>query len=312
MGDKLKTLIVADNMNFLVWVNKYPFQTKIISSNNNGLIKKGIYLLTFNHKIRLLSNFYDIIFCEEFDRWASITSHASSKPVFIRLHRYEIHEQTYIKKANLDNIASIIAVSDHYKELIDEYFNGEVPVHVIPNAIDTKKFTFNENINTPLRICTVSNLIPRKRIFDLIINNPELEINIGGKGIEQIILERIIRRLELNARLRGFVELPQFYHDNDIFIMNSSDESFGVSMIEAMSCGLIPFCYAWEGIEEILPKEHIYYNYDELREKLAHLNDMPHQKLMGIKKQMRAIIEERYNVEDQTKRFIDLFEGDIS
>jgi len=298
---------VADNTHFLDWVNKYPFKTKIIRSNNHGLIKRGINLFTFNHKIKLFSKFYDIIFCEFFDRWASIASHASSKPIFIRLHRYEIHEQTYTKKANLDNIASIIAVSNHYKELIEEYLNHEVPINVIPNAIDIEKFSFNEKINTPLKICTLSNLIPRKRIFDLIVNNPELEINIGGKGIEQITLERTIKRLNLKAKLHGFVEIPWFYHQHDIFIMNSNDESFGISLIEAMSCGLIPLCYAWEGIEEILPSEHIYYNYDELKEKASILSSMSPKEILRIKENMRVLVEEKYNVEDQTKRFIDLF-----
>ena len=294
-------------MLFLDWVNNYPFKTKIISSNNNGLIKRGINLLTFNHKIKLFSKFYDIIFCEFFNRWASRASHASSKPIFIRLHRAEIHDPTYIKNANLDNIASIIAVSDHYKALIDEYFNNEVPINVIRNAVDIEKFNFNEKINAPLKICTLSNLIPRKRIFDLIVNNPELEINIGGKGIEQITLERTISRLNLKAKLHGFAELPWFYHQHDIFIMNSSDESFGVSLIEAMSCGLIPLCYAWEGIEEILPSENIYYNYDELKDKISSLSNMPHEKILSIKKNMRVLVEKKYNVENQTKRFIDLF-----
>jgi len=294
-------------MHFLDWVNNYPFKIKIINSNNNGLIKKGINLLTFNHKIKLFSKFYDIIFCEFFNRWASRVSHASSKPIFIRLHRGEIYDPIYIKKANLDNIASIIAVSDHYKKLIDEYLNNEVPINVIPNAIDIEKFSFNEKINTPLKICTLSNLIPRKRIFDLIINNPGLEINIGGKGIEQITLKRTIRRLSLKAKLRGFVELPWFYHQHDIFIMNSSDESFGVSLIEAMSCGLIPLCYAWEGIEEILPSEYIYYNYDELIEKISTLINMSSKEILRVKKDMRFLVERKYNVENQTKRFIDLF-----
>ena len=291
------------------WVNSYPFRTKIISTATNGLLKKGYNLFTFNHRINLYSKFYEIIFCEFFNRWASKTSHASSKPVFIRLHRYEVHDPTYVKNANLGNVASIITVSEYYRELIEEYLDDEVPVNVIPNAIDTKKFSFNEKINAPLKICTLSTLIPRKRIFDLIVNNPELEIDIGGKGIEQIILERTIRRLNLKAKLQGFVELPSFYHQHDVFIMNSSDESCGVSMIEAMGCGLIPLCYAWEGIEEILPSEQIYHSYDELREKLGRLNDMSTKKLLGVKKDMRELVERRHNVEDQTKRFIDLFEG---
>ena len=308
----MKTLIVADNKNFLDWSGKYPFKTKIISPNYKGTIGKGINLLSFDFNIKLFSRLYDIVFCEFFNRWASRASHASSKPVFIRLHRGEIYDPTHLKTARLDNIATIIAVSEHYKNLIDEYFNYEVPVTVIPNAIDTEKFSFNEKINDPLKICTLSMLVPRKRLFDLIVNNPELGINIGGKGIEKITLERAVRRLNLKAKLYGFVELPLFLQQHDIFIQNSSDESFGVSMIEAMSCGLIPFCYAWEGIEEILPPEHIYHDYDELKEKMMRVNDMSSKQILGIKKNMRAIVEKNYNVEDQTKRFIDLFEGGIS
>ena len=107
----MKTLIITEHMNFLDWVDKYPFKTKIIKINNNGLMKRGINLFTFNHKIKLLSKFYDVIFCEFFHTWASRASHASSKPIFVRLHRSELYKQTDLKSANLDNIASIIAVS---------------------------------------------------------------------------------------------------------------------------------------------------------------------------------------------------------
>lgn len=303
----MKTLILADNTYFLDWVYNYPFKTKIINSTKSGSIEKGVNLLTFSHKIRLLSYLHDIVFCEFFTKWASKASHASSKPIFIRLHRYEIHDPTDIKTADLDNIASIIAVSKYYKELIEEYFKGDVPVTVIPNAIDTSKFSFSEKTNTPLKLCTLSSLTPRKRVFDLITNNPKLEINIGGRGIEQTILERTISRLNLKAQLHGFVELPQFYHQHDVFIQNSSDESFGVSLIEAMSCGLIPLCYAWGGIEEILPKYHIYHNYDELKEKISSLSNMSPKEILRVKKDMRVLVERKYNVEDQTKRFIDLF-----
>ena len=104
-----------------------------------------------------------------------------------------------------------------------------------------------------------------------------------------------------------FVKLPSFYYDHDIFLMNSSDESFGVSMIEAMSCGLIPLCFSWGGIEEILPQENIYKNYAELNDKLKLLNNHSDDELLKIKHKMRKLVEEKYTLKIQVNKFIKLF-----
>jgi phosphatidylinositol glycan class A protein len=208
---------------------------------------------------------------------------------------------------NIKNIKTIITVSQYYKSLVIEVLGGNIPVVVVPNGIDTNIFKFESKVNSPLKICTLGLLIPRKRVFDLIVNNPELKINIGGKGSEKITLEKIIKKFKIKAKLHGFVKLPSFYYDHDIFLMNSSDESFGVSMIEAMSCGLIPLCFSWGGIEEILPQENIYKNYAELNDKLKLLNNHSDDELLKIKHKMRKLVEEKYTLKIQVNKFIKLF-----
>lgn len=302
----MKLLIITHNTNFLQWVDEYDDKVKIIKYDTDWGFRKS-YKLIFYIRIRILSYFYDVIFCDFFTFLTSWTSHASSKPIYIRLHRYEIHNPNLLLNVNIKNIKTIITVSKYYKSLVIEVLGDNIPVVVVPNGIDTNIFKFESEVNHPLKICTLGLLIPRKRVFDLIVNNPGLNINIGGKGIEKITLEKIIKKFKIKAKLHGFVKLPSFYYDHDIFLMNSSDESCGVSMIEAMSCGLIPLCFSWGGIEEILPQENIYKNYAELNDKLKLLNNHSDDELLKIKHKMRKLVEEKYTLEIQVNKFIKLF-----
>jgi len=303
-----RMLIITSNPYFLDWIKKVPFDVKLFKVKTNmSRVRKVFFYATLKPKLKILSHKYDIIFCDWFDELASITSRVSLKPIFVRLHRYEAHNPLHIRTANLKNIKAIITVSNFYKMIVKEIVGDEVPIYVVPNGVDTEKFSFNPHIHNPLRICTVSNLVPRKRIFDLIVNNPELEIDIGGEGEEKRILEDAIKRFDLKAKLYGFVRLPEFYHQHDIFIMNSSDESFGVALVEAMSCGLIPLCFAWHGVKEILPRDYLYYDYQEMNEKIRRFKEMPKTQLMRIKREIRKIVESRFTLERQAQNFISIF-----
>lgn len=299
---------MASNTNFLDWLKKYPYKTRIISYNKDmSRLRKAFFWLLLKPMFKLLSYKYDVIFCDWFDELASIMSKVSSKSIFIRLHRSEVYGSKFLKESKLGNIKCIITVSNYYKNIVSNLYDENIPICVVPNGIDTTKYSFNPRINRPLKLCTLSNLIPRKRIFDLIVNNPDLAINIGGDGIERMILENAIDRFSLKAKLHGFVELPDFYHKHDIFIINSSDESFGVSIIEAMSCGLIPLSFSRPEAEEILPKEYLYRDYDEMRKKIAQLMDKTDEELMKIKQEMRSIVESKFSLECQVTQFLSLF-----
>lgn len=300
-------LVIATNLRFLDWIKKLPFNVKIFKvSTSMSRTRKAFFYATLKPKLKILSWKYDIVFCDWFDEMASVMSRTSKKPIYVRLHRNEAHNPIHIRTAKLENIKAIITVSNFYKNIVKEIVGDKIQVYVVPNGVDTEFFSYNPHIHTPLRICTLSYLTPRKRIFDLIVNNPDLEINIGGEGGEKRILEDAIKRFNLKARLYGFVKLPEFYHQHDIFIMNSSDESFGVALIEAMSCGLIPLCFAWHGVEEILPPEHIYYNYEELREKISQIKEMSNTEITHIKRKIRSIIQSKFSLEEQAKSFISI------
>lgn len=304
----VKMLVITANTYFLDWIKKVPFNVEIFEvSTSMSRIRKAFFYATLKPKLKMLSWKYDIVFCDWFDEMASITSRVSVKPIYIRLHRYEAHNAAHIRTAKLENVKGIITVSEFYRRIVKEIVGDKVPVYVVPNGVDTEKFNYNQQIHTPLRICTVSNLVPRKRILDLIVNYPDFRIDIGGEGEEKRILEDAVKRFNLKAKLHGFVKLPDFYHQHDIFTMNSGDESFGVALVEAMSCGLIPLCFAWHGVEDILPREQIYYDYEELREKIRVLRGMSKKDLYKVKTKMRSIVESKFTLEQQAEKFVTIF-----
>jgi len=304
----MRVLIISANSNFLSWRTK--FNHKLIEYDISWPpIKKALFLMTFKPKIKILSYFYDIIFCEWFGVFAKRTMDTSSKPIYIRLHRTEAHKKDTFKNVNFNKIRAIITVSNYYKNIVEEKINKKVKVVTIQNGLNIEDFPLKPNINRPLKICTLSNLTHRKRIFDLIINNPHIEIDIGGDGEEKYILQDAIQKFNSKAIIHGRVELPKFYHEHDIFLSNSSDEGCAYNLIEAMSCGLIPLCFKWGGIEEVLPEWHTYKTYEELNKKLTLISNMTEEELIKIKIQMRKIVESKFTIELQAEKFYRVFKN---
>lgn len=305
-----KLLVIASNTHFLDWLKEVPWDVKVWAFpwSNMSTLDKGVFYLTFKLKLNLVSRTYDVVFCDWFDHISALASKSSSKPIFVRAHRCEVDSSMGFKMANLGNVKAIITVTNAKKKNVRDIIGDSIPIYVVPNGVDTQKFTYNPYVHRPLKICSVSYLSPKKRLFDLIVNDPELKMDIGGIGLEHRTLAYAIRKFKSNARLFGWVELPEFYHNHDIFIMNSEDEGFPVVLIEAMSCGLIPLCFAWDGVEEILPQDNIYQNYEELQEKIQKIKQMSHTEIIRLKKKMRHIVGSKFTLEQQAKNFISLFE----
>lgn len=305
----IKLLVITSNLHFLDFIKFLPYQKKIFYIDlNKRLVEKAFFYLTLKHRLKYLSLRYDIIFCDWYHKFATLMSHVSSKPIFIRLHRSEIDEPFNIQKANFQNIKGIITVSQQYKNNLMQLIGDKTKIHVIYNGVDPEKFSFNPKINRPLKICSLGNLNSRKRTFDLIVNNPQLKLDIGGQGEGKRILEQTIKKFTLKAKLHNYVDLPKFYHEHDIFIHNSMDEGCCVSLLEAMSCGLIPLCFEYPGIIEIIPKEFTFRQYKELENKIIKLNEKSDTEILSIKRQFREIIQKRFDLQTQAKNFSNFFE----
>lgn len=168
--------------------------------------------------------------------------------------KYSLYFRNRLKKA-LKNSTLLSARSEFLKKELNADFI--LPSFVEKESIKEKK-SFNQN---KLKIITLSKLIKRKNL-NLVIKalseiDFDFEYKIYGKGIEYKNLSNLIKKLNLQDKIKI---LPYISHDlifkkldeNDIFILPSIKETFGLAYLEALSRGLITIGIKNEGIDGII------------------------------------------------------------
>jgi glycosyltransferase involved in cell wall biosynthesis len=133
-------------------------------------------------------------------------------------------------------------------------------IEVVPLGVDLDRFAFEGDprrtrqaldlpVDRPILLC-VRRLVPRmglERLLDAMAEvrhaRPDVLLLIAGSGfLADALAERIRQRgLEGQVRMLGYVseaELPGLYRTADLCVMPSiALEGFGLSTIEALSCG---------------------------------------------------------------------------
>ncbi len=121
-------------------------------------------------------------------------------------------------------------------------------ITVIPNGIDLAQFTPPRGNRGPV-IAYVGSLIPRKGVIyllramaRLVHMHPSLRLVIVGEGIEKIPLQETARDLGISAQV-SFVgeasreQVRSWMQQARIFVLPSTEEGFGVVLLEALACG---------------------------------------------------------------------------
>jgi glycosyltransferase involved in cell wall biosynthesis len=129
----------------------------------------------------------------------------------------------------------------------------KVTFQYIPNVVDTEFFVPNmgkKNSANAIQICSVGNLTKNKNhtllisaVKILLEKGIKIKLVIAGFGSEMAALKQQIKALNLTKHVylagpksrAGVLELLQ---SSDFFVLPSKKETFGVVLIEAMSCGL--------------------------------------------------------------------------
>jgi N-acetyl-alpha-D-glucosaminyl L-malate synthase BshA len=137
------------------------------------------------------------------------------------------------------------------------------PIDVIPNFVDTERFRPRPELRrcpNPLAV-HVSNFRKVKRVpwlveaFAQASEGTQAELVLVGDGPDRAEAAERARTLGLGKRARFLGErdaLPELLAPADIFLLTSSEESFGLSALEALSCGVPVVATAVGGVPEVV------------------------------------------------------------
>jgi glycosyltransferase involved in cell wall biosynthesis len=162
----------------------------------------------------------------------------------------------------------IFCVSGVVREQLLLAYNISVPMQIVYHSYNNHIFYRDKNVihKKPFKFLYVGRLVPNKGIIALLslLDNfleHEFELGIVGSGVLQQEVEKYAEKyknLKFYGRLNSYL-LGDIYRQYDVFLLPSEkgksgdwEELFGMALIEAMACGLVPIATNHVGPKEII------------------------------------------------------------
>lgn len=174
---------------------------------------------------------------------------------------------------------------------------GLKEVEVIPYPIDTSIFRpFRTERNERFSLIYVGQFRKDKRVPLILKAVKGLDVDlylIGGLGADSMYIKKYSKSQD-NIKVFGFIpnqKLPKIYSRCHVYVNASESETFGLSMAEAMACGLPVVSMQNLGAQELVKRGtgFIVDTDKEMREKIIHLKDNDTLRLDMGKKAIKRI-----------------------
>jgi glycosyltransferase involved in cell wall biosynthesis len=301
----------------------YSSKLKLISDHEHlrGFIE---HRLINKKTIEDLMKWSDVTFFEWASYFLEIGTHLPKRsPVAARLHRFELFK--YADKIEWDKIDKLIFVGEGLRRwTLDTIDIDKSKTVVIHNSINTNKF---KPIHNPheltYRLGILGDVIPRKRVYELVHAFKELDdrmpeknllLSIAGKleGEYPMFIKDLVKRLGLTKKvtLEGYVEdNVKWYNNIDIIISHSMHESAHLSLYEGKACGCYPIAYRWDGVEEFLSEDRLYFNNTEFCDRVEKFYNLSDAKREQIQKQGRKEVVNSFGLPKISKQYEELFKS---
>ena len=150
----------------------------------------------------------------------------------------------------------VTAVSDYLRRETVSHFPIKRDIEVIPNFIDTERFTRMNKSHFKQALCPngekvivhVSNFRPVKRAADVVYvfhrlrqDHLPVKLLLVGDGPDRAPVQRLARELGVDDDIRflGKQEpIEEILSIADVFMLPSGSETFGLAALEAMACSV--------------------------------------------------------------------------
>jgi N-acetyl-alpha-D-glucosaminyl L-malate synthase BshA len=172
-------------------------------------------------------------------------------------------------KFAIEKSDGVTAVSNYLRRRTIEEFDIQREIRVIYNFIDTKRSSPNRNDctretyapNGEKILMHASNFRPVKRvgdvvrIFEKVHKEMPAKLILVGDGPERIFIQQLVKELKLSEHVYFLGEqdhLEPLFFCADLFLLPSEQESFGLTALEAMACGVPVICSKTGGLPEVI------------------------------------------------------------
>jgi glycosyltransferase involved in cell wall biosynthesis len=187
-----------------------------------------------------------------------LTEHASN---FLTNNVRSAHKPEVRK--TLQQARKIIAVGEGLKRSLQTWTTE--PILQIPNPVNEAVFYYDPLVAKELQftVITVGSLIPLKRVslvIQAIAAYRDIHLLVIGSGEEMTNLQLLARKLRVADRIKWQPHLIQqevadSMRRSHVLISASEHETFGISVVEALMCGVPVICTASGGPEEYVDEQ---------------------------------------------------------
>jgi len=174
-----------------------------------------------------------------------------------------------IIKFSIEKSDGVTTVSEYLKQRTIEEFDIQREIRVIYNFVDTQR-SAPEHADCTREtyapkgekiLMHASNFRPVKRVGDVVRIFAKVQERMSAKliligdGPERIFIQQLVKELKLGDHVYLLGEqdhLEPLFFCADLFLLPSEQESFGLTALEAMACGVPVICAKTGGLPEVI------------------------------------------------------------